>query len=63
MKKVKKVTCNFVLSPGIKEALEKAAQKERRSKSSLLENIIVDYLDREGIHWSNGIAEDTQKDS
>ncbi len=51
---MKKQTYNFVLSPGIKEALEVAANKDRRSMSSLLEKIIVDYLEREGIPWENG---------
>lgn len=51
---MKKQTYNFVLSPGIKEALEVAAQKDRRSMSSFLEKLIVDYLEREGIPWTNG---------
>lgn len=52
---VKKQTYNFVLTPGIKEALEIAAEKDRRSMSSLLEKIIVDHLDKESIPWSNGV--------
>ncbi len=55
---MKKQTYNFVLSPGIKEALEVAAQKDRRSMSSLIEKIIVDYLDKEGIPWTNGSVKD-----
>ena len=55
---MKKQTYNFVLSPGIKKALEVAAQKDRRSMSSLIEKIIVDYLEKEGIPWTNGIIED-----
>lgn len=53
---MKKQTYNFVLSPGIKEALEVAAQKDRRSMSSLLEKIVVDYLEKEGIPWTNESA-------
>jgi len=55
---MKKQTYNFVLSPGIKKALEVAAQKDRRSMSSLIEKIIVDYLDKAGIPWTNGSIED-----
>jgi predicted transcriptional regulator len=50
---MKKQTFNFVLTPGVKKALEIAAEKDRRSMSSLVEKIIVDYLDREGIAWRN----------
>ena len=48
---MKKATYSVVLTPSIREALEIAAKKDRRSMSSLLEKIIVDYLDREGIAW------------
>jgi hypothetical protein len=51
---MKKKTYNFVLSPGIKEALEIAAHKDRRSMSGLLEKIIIDYLEKESIPWTNG---------
>jgi len=54
---MKKQTYNFVLSPGIKDALEVAAQKDRRSMSSLLEKVIIDYLEKEGIPWTNGKLE------
>jgi hypothetical protein len=54
---VKKQTYNFVLTPGIKEALEIAAEKDRRSMSSLLEKIIIDYLDKENIPWSNDVKD------
>ena len=55
---VKKQTYNFVLTPGIKQALEIAAEKDRRSMSSLLEKIIIDYLDKENIPWSNGVKDE-----
>jgi len=54
----KKQTYNFVLTPGIKEALEIAAEKDRRSMSSLLEKIIIDYLDKENIPWSDGVKDE-----
>ncbi len=53
---MKKQTYNFVLTPGIKEALEVAAKQDRRSMSSLLEKIIIDYLDKENIKWTNGTS-------
>jgi hypothetical protein len=49
---MKKATYSVVLTPTVKEALEVASQKERRSMSSLLEKIIIDYLDKEGISWT-----------
>lgn len=48
---MKKATYSVVFTPGVKEALEKAAQKDRRSLSSLLEKIVIDYLEKEGIPW------------
>ncbi len=53
---VKKVTYSVVLTPGVREALEVAARKDRRSMSSLLEKIIIDYLDKQGIPWENDIT-------
>ena len=38
---------------GPEEALEIAAQKDRRSMSSLLEKIVIDYLEKEGIQWED----------
>ncbi|GAN34870.1 MAG: hypothetical protein DYG83_09210 [Candidatus Brocadia sp. AMX2] len=54
---MKKATYSIVLTPGIKEALEKAAQKDRRSMSSFLEKLIIEYLEKEGIPWENGSVE------
>jgi hypothetical protein len=56
---MKKVTYSVVLTPSIREALEVAAQKDRRSMSSLLEKIIIDYLDKQGIPWENDITKST----
>lgn len=54
---MKKATYSIVLTPEIKEALEKAAQKDRRSMSSFLEKLIIEYLEKEGIAWENGSIE------
>jgi len=54
---MKKATYSIVLTPEIKEALEKAAQKDRRSMSSFLEKLIIEYLEKEGIAWGNGTIE------
>jgi len=56
---MKKATYSIVFTPGVREALEVAAQKDRRSVSSLLEKIVIDYLEKEGIPWTNGKAEST----
>jgi hypothetical protein len=48
---MKKATYSVVFTPGVKEALEIAAQKDRRSLSSLLEKIVIDYLEKQGIPW------------
>lgn len=53
---MKKATYSVVLTPGIKNALEIAARKDRRSMSSLIEKIIVDYLDKEGIPWQDSTS-------
>jgi hypothetical protein len=50
---MKKATYSVVFTPGVKEALEIAAQKDRRSMSSLLEKIVIDYLEKEGITWAD----------
>ncbi len=50
---MKKATYSVVFTPSVKEALEVVAQKDRRSMSSLLEKIVIDYLDKEGIPWAN----------
>ena len=50
---MKKATYSVVFTPTVKEALEIAAQKDRRSMSSLLEKIVIEFLDREGIPWAD----------
>lgn len=50
---MKKMTYSVVLTPGVRNALDVAAQRDRRSVSSLIEKIIIDYLDKEGIPWHN----------
>ena len=54
---MKKATYSIVLTPEIKDALEKAAQKDRRSMSSFLEKLIIEYLEKEGIAWENSSIE------
>ncbi len=39
------------LTSGMRKALDFAASRDRRSVASLLEKIIADYLNREGISW------------
>jgi hypothetical protein len=41
------------LSPGLKKALKKAADKDSRSMASLIEKLIKDHLDKQGISWRN----------
>jgi hypothetical protein len=50
---MKKATYSVVLTPGVREALKIAAEKDRRSLSSFIEKIIIDYLDKEGIPWAD----------
>ena len=39
------------LNKGLKKALETAAKKDHRSVASLLQKLICDHLEREGISW------------
>ena len=41
------------LSSGLKEALKKAADKDSRSMASLIEKLIKDYLDKQGISFKD----------
>jgi len=56
---MKKMTYSVVFTPAVREALEIAAQKDRRSVSSLLEIIVIDYLDKEGISWKDDLMSST----
>ena len=47
----KDTTYTLRINSNLKEALAVAAKKDRRTISSLLEKIIVDYLEKEGIEW------------
>jgi len=47
----KDTTYTLRINSKLKEALAVAAKKDRRTISSLLEKIIVDYLEKEGIEW------------
>ncbi len=37
--------------PGVKKALKVAAEKDSRSMASLVEKLIKDHLEKEGISW------------
>ena len=50
---IKNSTFTFRLDSRIKKALEIAAEKDRRSMASLLEKIIVDYVESQGITWES----------
>ena len=47
----KDTTYTLRINRNLKEALAIAAKKDRRTVASLLEKIIVDYLEKEGIEW------------
>jgi predicted HicB family RNase H-like nuclease len=47
----KDTTYTLRINSRLKEALAVAAKKDRRTISSLLEKIIVDYLEKVGIEW------------
>ena len=47
----KDTTYTLRINSKLKEALAVAAKKDRRTISSLLEKIIVDYLEKVGIEW------------
>ena len=41
------------ITPGLKKALKKAAEKDSRSMASLFEKLIKDYLVKEKISWKD----------
>jgi hypothetical protein len=47
----KDTTYTLRINSKLKEALAVAAKKDRRTISSMLEKIIVDYLEKVGIEW------------
>jgi len=47
----KDTTYTLRINSRLKEALAVAAKKDRRTISSLLEKITVDYLEKVGIEW------------
>ena len=50
----KNVIYSMRISRRIKDLLKKAADRERRTVASLLDKIIIDYLQREGyLHWQD----------
>ncbi len=44
------------LTSGMRDALGKAARRDRRSIASLLEKVISDYLAKEGIKWEEAVS-------
>ncbi len=46
----KTTTLSFRIKPMIKEALRTAASQEHRSLSNMVEMLIIDYCDRNGIN-------------
>lgn len=57
MATTKTATLTFRVDPGLKEALRAAAQAEHRSVANMIEVLIRDHCDR------NGIAIDQPKES
>jgi len=47
----KDTTYTLRINSKLKEALAVAAKKDRRTISSMLEKITVDYLEKVGIEW------------
>ncbi len=41
------------MTPGVKKALNQAAEKDSRSMASLIEKLIKDHLSKEGIPWED----------
>jgi hypothetical protein len=39
------------VTPGIKKAIQIAAERDSRSMTSLIEKLIKDHLQKEGISW------------
>ena len=53
MATTKTATLTFRIDPGVKEALRAAAQQERRSIANMVEVLILDYCDKNGITTEN----------
>jgi hypothetical protein len=49
MATAKTTTLTFRLQPGLKEALRTAAAREHRSIANMVEVLIMDYCDKNGI--------------
>jgi hypothetical protein len=63
MASTKTATLTFRIDPGIKEALRTAAQQEHRSIANMVEVLIRDYCERNGIPISepDGMVGENQK--
>jgi len=49
----KVATMNLRIEPSVKDAVRKAASKERRSMANFIEYLIVNYCDQVGITITN----------
>ena len=63
MASAKTDTLTFRIEPHLKEALRTAAQREHRSIANMVEVLIRDYCDRNGIEIEKGKADDNNKAS
>lgn len=63
MASTKTATLTFRIDPGLKEALRTAAQQEHRSIANMVEVLIRDYCERNGIAISepDGMVGESQK--
>lgn len=58
---IKDVIYSMRMNSRVRDALKKAAQRERRTVASLLDKIITDYLEKEGILIRNGFSEERRR--
>ncbi len=57
----KDIVYTIRMNSEVREALKKAAQKDRRSVASLLDKIIIDHLEKEGFQIGSGCPEERRK--
>jgi hypothetical protein len=63
MATAKTTTLTFRIEPGLKEALRTAAAREHRSIANMVEVLILDYCERNGIAIpeQEGLVDDTRQ--
>lgn len=59
----KTVAVSFRVSPRFKSLLEAAAAKERRSQTNMLETLLFDFCEVEGITEGAGAAPDSKAEN